>query len=89
MTDSRLDSEWKELQRPPSLRRCFQFDSYAEMRRFLDELADISEKAGYHPNLNLTRTQVNISIESEGEQLAVRDYSFARKAQSLAISNTA
>ncbi len=56
MTDSRLDSEWKELQRPPSLRRCFQFDSYAGMRRFIDELGDLSEKAQYYPNLNFTRT---------------------------------
>jgi pterin-4a-carbinolamine dehydratase len=89
MTDTRLDSGWKELQRPPSLTRSFQFDSYSELRRFLDELAELSEKAGYYPNLNFTRTQVNISIEGEGEQLADRDYNFARKTQSLATSNIA
>lgn len=89
MTDFQLDPEWKELQRPPSLTRSFQFDSYAELRRFLDELADLSEEVKYYPNLNFTHTQVNITIEGEGEQLAVRDYTFARKAQSLATSNIA
>ena len=65
MTDTRLDSDWKELRLPPSLTRSFQFDSYAEMRQFLDELSDLSEKAEYYPSLNFTRTQVNITIHGQ------------------------
>lgn len=87
MTDSKLNAEWKKVQRPPSLTRSFQFDSYADMRHFLDELADLSEASDYYPNLNFTRTHVNVNIQSNGDKLASREYRFAEQADAIALQN--
>lgn len=87
MAESKLDAEWKEVQRPPSLTRSFQFESYADLRLFLDELADLSEASDYYPNLNFTRTHVNVSIQSDGDKLASREYRFAEQADALASRN--
>ena len=72
-----IDSEWKAQERPPHLTRSVEFGSYPELREFLDDLAALSEEVDLYPNLNFTRTRVNISIESDTDELGDREFKFA------------
>ncbi len=83
MSTERLDKAWKITRRPPNITRSFEFESYDEMRGFLDDLADLSEKVDYYPNLNFTRTQVNVTIQSDTDELGDREYEFAQQAEAL------
>lgn len=78
-----LDKQWKVTKRPPNITRSFEFDSYDEMRDFLDDLAELSEQEDFHPNLNFTRSQVNITIQSYTDTLGEREYKFAKLTETL------
>lgn len=45
----------------------FDFVGYAETRRFLDQLADLSKREDYYPNINFGKTYANVSIDGEGQ----------------------
>lgn len=75
---------WSIQQRPPAMTRRFEFASYAETRAFLDRLAALSERTGYHPNLNFARNHVSVSINAEGTELSATEYAFASEANALA-----
>ena len=60
---------WQVQQRPPLMTRRFDFASYAETRQFLDDLAGLSERSGYFPDLNFGKTHVNVSVAPRGESL--------------------
>nr|CAA6820478.1 MAG: 4a-hydroxytetrahydrobiopterin dehydratase [uncultured Thiotrichaceae bacterium] len=81
-TDS-FGKEWKVTQRPPNITRAFQFDSYDKLRGFLDELAELSEQEGLYPNLNFTRDRATVTIQSDTDELSIRDFSFAEKTEDL------
>lgn len=83
MSAENLDKAWKVTQRPPNISRSFHFETYDSLRQFLDDLADISEQEGYYPNLNFTRTQVNVSIQSEADELSRREFDFAEQTEAL------
>ncbi len=70
---------WEERGKPLAWNRRYDFSSYAETRTFLDQLADLSEKTGYYPNLNFARTHVVVAIQFEpGEEHArLREYALA------------
>lgn len=89
MSAENLDQAWKVSKRPANISRSFQFETYDELRQFLDDLADVSEKAGYYPNLNFTRTQVNVSIESDADELGNREYQFAEQTDALLTQQAA
>lgn len=83
MSAENLDKQWKVTKRPPNITRSFQFETYDEMRDFLDDLADLSEKEDFYPNINFTRTQVNLSIQSDADELSDREFNFAEQTEAL------
>ncbi|NOT17850.1 MAG: hypothetical protein HOP20_07275 [Sulfuriferula sp.] len=50
----------------PTMNKRFDFNSYAETRQFLDELAALSKREDYYPNINFGKTYANVSIDGEG-----------------------
>ena len=54
-----------ERQKPVNKR--YEFASYAETRDFLDQMADLSKREDYYPNVSFGKTYVNISIDDEGQ----------------------
>jgi len=87
MTEQSIDiSNWDVRQNTAVMTRSFDFPSYTDTRRFLDSLAELSERTGYYPNLNFNRTQVNVSIYSEDKTLGETEYRFAEATDALATT---
>jgi len=64
----------------------FEFGSYGETRRFLDQLAELSKRESYYPNINFGKTYANISIDGEGQtELGIREAAFVQEIQALAV----
>ena len=62
----------------------FDFGSYAETRRFLDDLAELSKREAYYPDVSFGKTYVNISIDGEGQAvLQERNSTFIADMQAL------
>ncbi len=57
---------WQEQPRPLAWNRRFEFNDYAQTRRFLDLLAEVSAASGHYPSLNFARTHVVVTIQFEG-----------------------
>ena len=53
--------------RQQPLNKRYEFGSYAETRDFLDQMADLSKREDYYPNVSFGKTYVNISIDDEGQ----------------------
>ncbi len=63
----------------------FDFDSYGVTRLFLDQMADLSKREGYYPDVSFGKTYVNISIDGESQaDLSERKSSFIVDMQALA-----
>ena len=82
-----IHESWNVERNANALARSFSFDSYSETRHFLDELADLSERVGYYPNLNFNRTQVNVSIETDSKELGKKEYAFAAETDTLVTNS--
>lgn len=80
-----MSNEWKERSRPARLEKRYEFDSYEELRTFLDDAADLSEKENLYPDLGFTRDYVNITIYPDpgSEALTDRQHSFAKSLDDL------
>ena len=79
----KLDST---LPRKATLNWRFEFGSYGETRRFLDQLAELSKRESYYPNINFGKTYANISIDGEGQtELGIREAAFVQEIQALAV----
>ncbi|MDA8327638.1 MAG: hypothetical protein M0Z83_01555 [Betaproteobacteria bacterium] len=50
----------------PTMNKRFDFNSYTETRKFLDELAELSKREDYYPNINFGKNYANVSIDGEG-----------------------
>jgi pterin-4a-carbinolamine dehydratase len=75
---------WSRVERPPSLFRRFQFQSYSETRAFLDRLAALSEETDLYPDLGFGTKHVNVTIHaSGGRPLGAREAEFANRAAEL------
>jgi pterin-4a-carbinolamine dehydratase len=79
-----LPKTWQVQQRPPLMTRRYDFASYAETRKFLDDLARLSDQTGYFPDLNFGKTYVNISVAPRDEALGEAERAFAAQADALA-----
>ena len=77
---------WEMRGKPPTLFRRFTFGNYAETRRFLDALAELSEETGIHPqNINFGTTYVNITLEAEDrKELTETEHTLATRINELA-----
>jgi len=80
-----MSDEWKERKRPARLERQYKFDSYDDLRDFLDRAAELSEKEDYFPDMGFGRDYVNITIYvDEGEEeLTPEHHQFAQQLDEL------
>lgn len=63
----------------------FDFGSYGQTRQFLDQLAELSKREEFYPDVSFGKTYVNISIDSTGQiTLRERGSSFVLDMQELA-----
>lgn len=73
------------LPRKAALNWRFEFGSYGEVRRFLDQLADLSKRENFYPNINFGKTYANISIDAEGQtELGMRATAFVQAMEAFA-----
>lgn len=79
-----LNTNWNVQKRPALMTRRYDFASYAETRRFLDDLSALSERSGYYPDLNFGKTHVNVSVAPRGDSLGDAEYAFTVEVESLA-----
>lgn len=77
-------NNWKIQERPPLMTRRYDFASYAETRLFLDDLAALSERTGYFPDLNFGKTHVSVSVAPREETLGDAERDFAARADDIA-----
>ena len=80
-TGFNIDARWDVRREPPLLTRRFEFPAYAETRRFLDRLAELSRHTGLYPDLNFAKTHVNVSITAQ--TLGEPELAFAREVDAL------
>ena len=63
----------------------FDFGSYGQTRQFLDQLADLSKREEYYPDVSFGKTYVNITIDNSAQTLLLEsDSSFILDMQELA-----
>jgi pterin-4a-carbinolamine dehydratase len=80
-----LPEGWRVIDRPPSLFRRFQFESYRETRVFLDRLAALSAETGLYPDLGFGTKHVNVTICGDnGSPPGTEQTEFASRAAGLA-----
>ena len=74
---------WRQKNRPESLEKRFEFDSYNKTRDFLDALGDYCEKVNRFPDISFGKTYVNITIRpseiNDKEEISKVDHEFATK----------
>ncbi|GAB0147616.1 4a-hydroxytetrahydrobiopterin dehydratase [Marichromatium gracile] len=58
-------SDWRERNRPARLERRLSFADYDHTRDFLEDMAGVSERLGYYPDISFGRTHVSITIHAE------------------------
>ena len=72
---------WRQKNRPESLEKRFEFESYEKTRDFLDALGDFSEKVSRFPDISFGKTYANITIrpseDNEKEEISKLDHDFA------------
>jgi len=56
---------WRERNRPARLEKRYEFENYDELRCFLDEVADLSEKKGLFPDIGFGNTYANFTIHTD------------------------
>jgi len=80
-----MSGEWKERNRPARLEKQYQFESYDDLRDFLDRAAELSEREEYYPDMGFGRDYVNITIYAdEGEEeLSPKQHQFAQQLDEL------
>jgi len=74
---------WSRQDLPPMLSRRFEFETYAETRRFLDGVAKLAEEAGLHPNLSFGKTYVSATIDADGKRISPECIALAQKIDGL------
>jgi len=60
-----MSHQWRERVRPIRLERRYEFNSYDDLRNFLDEAAEISEREGLYPDMGFGKDYVNVTIHIE------------------------
>jgi pterin-4a-carbinolamine dehydratase len=86
---SKLDKlmNWRIDRKPPVMTKQFTFDSYDQTRSFVNDLADLSEKTGYYPNLTFSQSQATVTIYTDEKELGKDEYDFAHQTDQIAEFN--
>ncbi len=84
-------NRWRERKRPVCLEARYEFDGYPDLRDFLDQAAELSEREGYYPDMGFGRDYVNVTIHlKEGaDELTSEQRQFAMLLDKLADSPSA
>jgi len=56
---------WQERIRPARLEKRYEFESYDELRAFLDDVAGLSEQKGLFPDIGFGKTYANFTIHTD------------------------
>lgn len=75
---------WRIDKKPPQMTKKFTFESYEKTRSFVNDLADLSEKTGYYPNLTFSQSQATVTIFTDEEELRENDFEFANQTDKIA-----
>ena len=79
--------KWRERSRPVCLEKRFEFQTYEDLRGFLERLGQHSEKFNRYPDISFGKTYANITLrpesEEENSQLTDKDHNFALQIDSL------
>jgi pterin-4a-carbinolamine dehydratase len=80
-----MNQEWQERVRPLRLEKRYEFSSYDELRDFLDQAADLSEREGLYPDMGFGRNYVNMTIHAdEGcDEIKPNQHEFAKQLEVL------
>jgi pterin-4a-carbinolamine dehydratase len=80
-----MNQTWQLRNRPARLEGRYEFDSYENLRDFLDRAADLSEREGLYPDMGFGKDYVNITIHADdGEsELAEHQKRFAEQLDAL------
>lgn len=81
---------WTRSDQPSNLFRRFEFGTYGETRKFLDQLSGLTKETGYYPDISFGRTYANVTVHArDGKALGAEDTAFAERANALAGNPTA
>ncbi len=84
MAEPLSGTAWRVQQRPPLLTRRYDFASYTETRKFLDDLATWSERTGLFPDLSFGTTYVNITVPLQADVPDAAEETMALEIDALA-----
>ena len=84
-----MSESWQERTRPTRLERRYEFESYSELRDFLDRAAELSEEMDYYPNMGFGRDYVNVTIyaDDEASDITENQREFAKKLDDLQFTS--
>jgi len=84
MTDKKNNtSSWKIEKRSKTMSQRYEFSDYDEMRSFLDQLEELSEKDSFYPDLIFSRTHVSVTIQANDDELTEVEIAFSTKIDGL------
>lgn len=74
-----MNDRWKQKDKPASLEARFEFQSFDNLRSFLDELAEHAESLDHHPNISFGRSHASVIIYAKGgDALGDVDFNLAK-----------
>ena len=62
-----MSQAWVERKRPERLEKRYEFQTYEELRDFLDEAAELSESKGLYPDMGFGKDYVNMTIHADDD----------------------
>jgi 4a-hydroxytetrahydrobiopterin dehydratase len=66
------------------LTRTFQFDGFRAAMKFVNQLAELAEEAGHHPDIDIRYSRVRLSLVShDAGGLTAKDFGLAAAADKL------
>jgi 4a-hydroxytetrahydrobiopterin dehydratase len=66
------------------LTRAFQFKDFVGSMQFVNQVADLAEKAGHHPDIDIRYNRVRLALVTHDQGgLTAKDFDLAAKASNL------
>lgn len=77
-------------ERPSAINFRYEFTDYADVRRFLDDLAELSKRDGFYPDIGFGKDYANITFDADSRaDLVRRNSDFLKEMERLANKNGA